>query len=413
MEKHACRICSKSFPTGRSLGGHMRSHICSYAAEVGKKKKLSGQVGGCSTAGYVLREKNPKKLWRVSDLADEDPTSSSSSLKWKQCRECGKVFPSSKALFGHLRCHSSKVSRRVCRTELKQEQGQGEEEEEGSWSGQKFSQESISENNAPPAESGLNRRSNLASAVIQVVAAAAAASSSITAYEQEQEEVAISLMMLSRDSDGCWAESSDKQSMVFEEDEPRSEQGDFDCECLEEADNSGDEPKRKKTLINLAEIGKKTASVEEKGRFFHAYESPKWGKTEPKLEAHINAHPAAGASIPIKLSAATAPATRESKPAAYRNPVPVSTKLMNPTICDKIFSSGQALGGHKRSHIAPNTDAGIHSDNNTAAAAAAAAAVIVPELLDLNFPAPVEEEFSNVKPWRQLATASAMSISIL
>ncbi|KAK8964517.1 Zinc finger protein ZAT5 [Platanthera guangdongensis] len=64
-----------------------------------------------------------------------------------------------------------------------------------------------------------------------------------------------------------------------------------------------------KRLINLAEFGKKTTSIEEKGDFFYAYESPKWGKTEPKVES------------------------------AYQC-----------TSCSRSFHSYQALGGHRASH---------------------------------------------------------------
>ncbi|KAK4367592.1 hypothetical protein RND71_011384 [Anisodus tanguticus] len=51
--------------------------------------------------GYGLRE-NPRKSWRVSDLK-------LCSLKTTNlCKECGKEFPTMKALAGHLRTHSKK-----------------------------------------------------------------------------------------------------------------------------------------------------------------------------------------------------------------------------------------------------------------------------------------------------------------
>ncbi|XP_056686193.1 uncharacterized protein [Spinacia oleracea] len=48
--KHVCKFCKKSFPCGRSLGGHIRSHL--------------------PKPGYELRE-NPKKTWRSVAAADD------------------------------------------------------------------------------------------------------------------------------------------------------------------------------------------------------------------------------------------------------------------------------------------------------------------------------------------------------
>ncbi|KAL2897352.1 Zinc finger protein ZAT4 [Bienertia sinuspersici] len=62
--KHVCKFCKKSFPCGRSLGGHIRSHL--------------------PKPGYELRE-NPKKTWRVAngheDVLLNSTTFSSSSTE--------------------------------------------------------------------------------------------------------------------------------------------------------------------------------------------------------------------------------------------------------------------------------------------------------------------------------------------
>lgn len=85
---HQCKICLKLFPSGRSLGGHMRSHVPSTSLP-----------DHPPPPSYLLRD-NPKKTSRFS----EDPDT-------QQCQDCGKLFPSWRSLFGHMRCHSDRARR--------------------------------------------------------------------------------------------------------------------------------------------------------------------------------------------------------------------------------------------------------------------------------------------------------------
>ncbi|KAI4335926.1 hypothetical protein L6164_014522 [Bauhinia variegata] len=221
--KHVCKFCSKSFPCGRSLGGHMRSHITNVSAETEEKlltKKLSslnksgsntikggetGSEAGTNT-GYDLREKR-KKSWRLAD------SSADTSLLDKLCKECGKGFHSWKALFGHMKCHSEKerVSDSL------------EDQDSGTNTTQKLVMDGQSDNEA--AAPNRRRRSKRRTRYVFTAATSSLSfaniSSSVSEVEQEQEEVAMSLMMLSRDI-GPWgvrnsvAESSDNNSASFE-----------------------------------------------------------------------------------------------------------------------------------------------------------------------------------------------------
>ncbi|KAM0937852.1 putative transcription factor C2H2 family [Dioscorea sansibarensis] len=74
-QKHCCKVCAKCFPCGRSLGGHMRSHLpssSSFDAD-DKPPPPPPPPPHCNTKSksYVLRD-NPKKSCRL-------PSSSSSS----------------------------------------------------------------------------------------------------------------------------------------------------------------------------------------------------------------------------------------------------------------------------------------------------------------------------------------------
>ncbi|KAK9278469.1 hypothetical protein L1049_028034 [Liquidambar formosana] len=199
-QKHVCKLCNKSFPCGRSLGGHMRSHVITNSAETDEKlsrKKLSASVNndGINTntdagfdAGthpvYGLRE-NPKKTCRFADSSED------TLLHGKFCKDCGKGFLSWKALFGHMKCHSER------------EKASNSLEEENSWTNasQKLVMDSQSDNEAaaPNRRRRSRRRTRyMATAATSSTFSIANASSSVSEIEQEQEEVAMCLIMLSK-----------------------------------------------------------------------------------------------------------------------------------------------------------------------------------------------------------------------
>ncbi|PKA64943.1 Zinc finger protein ZAT9 [Apostasia shenzhenica] len=407
-KKHKCRICSKCFPCGRSLGGHMRSHVhasCDDELQKEKHDRSRGLQVGALGASYGLRE-NPKKTWRMSDFSDDDP-SLPSSRREKLCKECGREFPSWKALFGHMRCHSDKNSRRSSEAEEQHEQDQ-EKEAAASWSAQKvfFS----SERDVIPSRKGRSK------GTCSAIAVAAASSSSITEYEQELEDVAISLMMLSRGIEGYWAssapasgESFDRQSMVFEEDAfKRSESGELGCS--EAAEDSAEESRKRRNL-DSARLGTKSERIDENGynvfkeNFEREYQCPACNKAFSSYQAlgghrashkrirgcclpkNDNGNGGENSSFDTEASDELLTEMEETHPSLTKK-----RRIHECNICGKAFSSGQALGGHKRSHVVSNGETRSIELQMPAVAE-------VPELLDLNLPAPVDQESSNVKPW--------------
>ncbi|XP_022149092.1 uncharacterized protein LOC111017588 [Momordica charantia] len=117
--KFVCNFCNKSYPCGKSLGGHIRIHKNEKSTRVAEKQKertsivklqvptdrrrskrdSESEVGnGNSSSGYGLRE-NPKITQRFAD-------SGFSSRQDRFCRECGKGFQSSDTLCWHLACNS-------------------------------------------------------------------------------------------------------------------------------------------------------------------------------------------------------------------------------------------------------------------------------------------------------------------
>lgn len=148
---HVCRFCNKAFSSGKAMGGHVRIH------GVGRSKKRPSSSGNVSRADcdvwakkskvptsrsngnsnwvealegdeadehkeekdmnasveerelsdqktvslYTLR-RNPKRSRRLND---EEFSMDLTAKNTIACVECGKEFPSYKALFGHMRCH--------------------------------------------------------------------------------------------------------------------------------------------------------------------------------------------------------------------------------------------------------------------------------------------------------------------
>ncbi|KAK1425745.1 hypothetical protein QVD17_21100 [Tagetes erecta] len=113
--RFVCKLCDKKYPSGKSLGGHMRSHVIAAAAagtvtgtvtvanSSESDEKFSALMidGNGNPSSYGLRE-NPKRTWRAVG---------SSTFQFSNeriCKQCGKGFQSLKALCGHMACHSEK-----------------------------------------------------------------------------------------------------------------------------------------------------------------------------------------------------------------------------------------------------------------------------------------------------------------
>ncbi|KAF5748941.1 putative zinc finger protein [Tripterygium wilfordii] len=111
-QKHICRLCKKSFSSGKVLGGHMRGH--SALNPVKEEVKLSKCKMGFEVnehSGYGLRE-NPRKSSKFTSLNSTAP-----SIQEWVCGMCSREFESQRALFGHLR-HCNQKKKRMYKENL-------------------------------------------------------------------------------------------------------------------------------------------------------------------------------------------------------------------------------------------------------------------------------------------------------
>lgn len=390
--KHVCKFCSKSFPCGRSLGGHMRSHMNNINNSVETdeklcKKKLAtlNNVNNDSNTyetgvhgGYILGE-NPKKTWRLTDLSED------SSVHDKVCKECGKGFQSWKALFGHMKCHSDKEKSPV-----------NSLEEQDSWSNgeQKAVVDSQSDN-----ETGVPSRRRRSKRRARYIGTPNSAMSEIE--QEQQEEVALSLMMLSRDV-RHWVGLNSDNSMFSEAKiqikKPK----------LKNLESAVMEPERKNKNLVIQTYDQTSDVVESEfckdphkrskfecttcKKIFHSYQALGGHRASHKRTKGCSASDNSETSTETETSPASATDTANLVSDSYG--VVKKNKGHECPICLKVFPSGQALGGHKRSHIVAEA-----KENRSQTP--------IPEIrdfLDLNLPAPVEEGTSSVhmggfEPW--------------
>uniref|UniRef100_A0A7N0V3X1 C2H2-type domain-containing protein n=1 Tax=Kalanchoe fedtschenkoi TaxID=63787 RepID=A0A7N0V3X1_KALFE len=431
--KHVCKLCCKGFPCGRSLGGHMRSHgIMNSASDTTdaikfRERNLSslvniGENSGSDKLGfeqnsqnsnthtsYGLRE-NPKKTSRFARLSE--PVITEGGSDEKLCKLCGKGFASSKALFGHMKCHSEKVVINSSIEEENSSQSDRNDEDDVPHLRRRSSRKMKSD--MTPVAGTLNTlSSNLSFAT----------ASCSDAGEIEQEDVARSLMMLSRDS---WANKEFSSDVEVSEKDKASLRSKAKCRIqngvkMKQPEILTDKIYSSKKLIyDMDEPGfSKRASKRNKfqcatcNKVFHSYQA---------LGGHRASHKKIKGCFASNFNQAAENSSEHDRSAATLTESNLTTterqeihdtvadgfkkgksKDHECPICFKIFSSGQALGGHKRSHLLGSADMNTNQS------------IVIEEpmtkMIDLNLPAPTEDETANqvndfTEPWWALGSCS-------
>ncbi|XP_071919034.1 uncharacterized protein [Coffea arabica] len=349
-ERHKCKLCSRSFPSGRALGGHMRSHLANLPLppKTPQKQEASSQLppqpGG--------------------DASTESTTSSDCSLSEEevvvvQVKECAAE---DKGLVYGLRENPKKSFRMVDPQFL--DGGSVVVQDRGS---------ETESTRKPTRQRSKRTRRMLVSAAKQEGADEALikekkmmkTTESLLELEQPvssvsdtspEEDLALCLIMLSRD---VWRRTSTTTTTTT------TTTTSYDS--AEELKLVNSSTKRRHKKQKKIKINNNDSSSDQEGESSEELELPRNGV---------------------------------SRSCSIKN-VTVDKKVHECPFCGKVYGSGQALGGHKRSHFL-----GSSTTLTTTATAATAAESLLLEsssnaaksqqgtllMIDLNLPAPMEDE---------------------
>ncbi|XP_057743811.1 zinc finger protein ZAT9-like [Arachis stenosperma] len=405
MEKHKCKLCFRNFSNGRALGGHMRSHMMNLhvppkpnespppsppaiqlSFEAESSTPLSPSASSSSYFGkeddtslyYGLRE-NPKRSFRIADpefsfVAAGD----TGSLILQEDRE--SETESSKNV-------TKKRSKRAWKL------GGG---------GDDFNSKKVK---LSQLGNGNNKNES-----------ASSASDATT-----EEDIALWLMMLSRDTGNNW-KINHKININIEEQELEEEDYDEEDEDEEEEEeDEGEESDEYEVVKNKAKSNKVRGGrykCETCNKVFRSYQALGGHRaSHKKMKMDYNNHNDSEFMVvedhadenvnnnnnEVFASSALASVENGNNNNGGNNN---NKKIHECPVCFRVFASGQALGGHKRTHvttvstptITTRAIAEVKAEAEAIAASKAAVATASSSKLgresfiDLNLPAPAEED---------------------
>ncbi|XP_022738185.1 zinc finger protein ZAT9 [Durio zibethinus] len=327
MEKHKCKLCARTFSNGRALGGHMKGHLATHPLPPkATQHQLGDRRESASSSSSSSGEEQELHEEKSREVVLEEK-----SLVYGLRENPKKSFRFADPEFSFAVDSGSVVQDRESETESRNPTRRRSKRN------RKVGTNTITTDEIKKPK--LLRKPSLVESPTEPEPVSSVSDTS------PEEDVAMCLMMLSRD---VWKNNNMGQKSV---------------ELLKESE--GIELNNKKSEINKKKIGGKHRCGKCK-KVFRSY------GTLDKHKRVCSETEKAG-----KFAAAVVVAATDSK-------------IFECPFCYRVFGSGQALGGHKRSHLLAAA-----SSSNTVAAANSSK--FDNNLIDLNLPAPLEDdEFSVV-----------------
>lgn len=269
---------------------------------------------------------NRRKTWRGEDF--ETPNLITEQNQ-RICKQCGKGFKSMKALCGHMACHSTK---------------------------DRFfmGDETVSETDVGGAQKRPKRVASERNRKAKFCSVFENDSSSVSGIDFEQEEVAMCLIMLSRDSRNWVGVGSNQEST--------------DSVVLE----------TKSSSIDMKIGRKRDGECVYEGVEIKKFVKGKWKSEVFYSENEESTESGLGNGSDSKIMKFGSK-TKKKKTKAHECPY-----------CNRVFKSGQAMGGHKRTHFLGNSG----NRNTPITTVLEAETSEAKHVIDLNLPAPEEDEES-------------------
>ncbi|KAK2649047.1 hypothetical protein Ddye_016536 [Dipteronia dyeriana] len=347
MEKHKCKICPRTFSNGRALGGHMKAHLAALPLPKTTTHQQQQQIiGGDTTESASSTSSSSGEEQEHGDKSREAQLFAAAAAEDKANLVHGlrnnpkKSFRFADPEFSFALDSGSVVQDRESETELKNPTRRRSKR-----SRKLFVEQQDHHQKQNSEEIIINQPKLKKPSCVDSPPTEPEPVSSVSDTSPE-EDLAMCLMMLSRDA---WMRNRDEEEEDHQVNGIREKEK--SVEMLEESEEI--------RLNNIKIRGKNHHRCEKCRKMFRSYRA---------LSGHKKVCEAAQKRNTGKKLVVVAAADE---------------KIFECPFCFKVFGSGQALGGHKRSHLLSSSSTILASANPIK---------FDNSLIDLNLPAPLEED---------------------